>query len=526
MTTLKFCGAASTVTGSCSHLTTDQACFLVDAGMFQGNKTTRKLNYEPFPFDVLAVDFLILTHAHIDHSGLLPKLVKNGFTGPIYATPATVDLLEFMLLDGASIQESSTERTNKWRRRKGLEPYEPLYTIADAEATLKLLEPVDFETWFEPEPGIAARYWNAGHILGSASVELKIEDRNSEAPLRMLFSGDLGPDEKVFHLEPGAPEGFDYIICESTYGDRERDDYTLESRREALRRELTEGLERGGNVVIPSFAVERSQELIHDINYLSANHLIPEAEIYLDSPLASEVTGIFIQYASTLEDIEVDEAELFRQANFKMVKSVEESKQVNRIKGGAIIISASGMCDAGRIQHHLKANIWRKESTVLFVGYQSPGTLGHIITSGAEDVRIHGKEFKVNARIRRIGNYSAHADRSELLKWILERAPIAGGLFLNHGGDDSRESFRDLLVENGIEEETIHLPDFDESFELLAGTAESKGRIEPRIEEESLVRDWYNDYAALILEISNRLEKADSNAERRELLEKLSSSMR
>jgi metallo-beta-lactamase family protein len=528
MATLQFCGAASTVTGSCSHLITDNARFLIDTGMFQGNKTTRKLNYEPFPFEVEEVDFVILTHAHIDHSGLLPKLVKNGFTGPIYATPATVDLLQFMLLDGASIQESSTERSNKIRLRKGLEPYEqPLYTTPDAEDTLKLLRPIEYETWFEPKPGIKARFWNAGHMLGSASAELQIEDKKTDAPIRMLFSGDIGPDEKVFHAEPTAPEGFDYIICESTYGDRERDDYSLASRREALRKELNEGLAAGGNVIIPSFAVERSQELLHDIGYLSAHNLIPKAEIYVDSPLASKVTGIFMKYASTLEDIEVNEEDLFRQANLKMVTSVEESKAVNKIKGGAIVISASGMCDAGRIQHHLKSNIWRKESTILFVGFQSPGTLGHIITSGAESVRIHGEEFKINARIRRLGNYSAHADQSELLHWVLERAPIVSGLFLNHGEDDAREGFKTLLAANGVDAEKIHLPNFDERFELRAGSAKSKGQeTAPRIEEKSLVRDWANDYAALVLELSSRMQRADNDAERRELLEKLQKAMR
>ena len=285
MAKLTFCGAAGTVTGSCSHIETGATRFLIDCGLFQGNRTTQQLNYEEFPFNAKAPEFLILTHAHIDHSGLLPKLTKAGFTGPIYSTRATSDLLEFMLRDSGWIQENNIERVNKKRRRQGLAAIDPIYTVADAEQTLQQLKPVEYEKWFEPSAGIEARLWNAGHLLGSASVELKIKGEK-DALLRLLFSGDLGPEEKAFHPEPDAPEGYDYIICESTYGDRDRDDYTLEKRREALRDELTRGLDRGGNVIIPSFAVERSQELLHDIAVLLNAGEIPNATVYLDSPLA------------------------------------------------------------------------------------------------------------------------------------------------------------------------------------------------------------------------------------------------
>ena len=523
MATLTFCGAAGTVTGSCSLLETDQADFLIDCGLFQGNRTTRELNYAPFPFDPSRVDFLILTHAHIDHSGLLPKLVKNGFSGPIYATSATADLLEFMLRDGASIQQSNAARASRKLQRRGKDPVEPLYSMQDAEQALEQLRPVEYEEWFEPKPGVSVRYWNAGHILGSASAEVKLEGGGNGNTLRLLFSGDIGPDEKVFHPEPDAPEGFDYIICESTYGNRDRDDYTLEKRRAALREELVTGLARGGNVIIPSFAVERSQELLHDIGVMLANGEISNADVYLDSPLARKVTEVFIKHSAALSDIEVDEAALFRDPHFRLVQSVDESKAVNRIKKGAIVISASGMADAGRIQHHLKSNIWRPESTILFVGYQSPGTLGHIITSGVRDVRIHGKEFKVKAQIRRIGNYSAHADRGELTDWILERSPVVGGLFLNHGEDKSRAEFREHLAGKGIAHEKIHLPAFGERFELVAGSAKSKGRVksETPIDEGAFERDWYNDYAAFNLELANRLDAATDSAQRSEIIERL-----
>lgn len=522
MTTITFCGAAGTVTGSCSHIGSPHGNLLIDCGLFQGTRTTQELNLGKFPFDPSAVDFLILTHAHIDHSGLLPKLVKAGFQGTIYATQPTTDLLEFMLRDSAYIQESNAERHNRKRQRRGEALVEPIYTIPDAEQTLRLIKSIDYEQWFEPRPGIRVRYWNAGHLLGSASAEILIDQLDS-SQLRLLFSGDLGPEEKVFHPEPDAPTGYDYIVCESTYGDRDRDDYTLEKRREAIRDELTRGLSRGGNVVIPSFAVERSQELLHDIGVLLTRGEIPNATVFLDSPLARKVTEVFIKYAHEMEDIEVNEADLFRHPNFKIVQNVNESKAINQVKSGAIIISASGMCNAGRIKHHLRNNIWRPESTVLFVGYQSPGTLGHIIRSGADAVRIHGKEYKVRAEIRSLGNYSAHADQGELIEWILQRGPVHGGLFLNHGEDDARQTLRDLLIERGLDGEKIFLPKFDESFELQAAApAISQGRPQPRIDEESLQRDWYNDYAAFIIDLGHRLRETESAGERRDLIEKLS----
>ncbi len=525
MTQLTFCGAAGTVTGSCSLLDTGRTQFLVDCGLFQGNRTARELNERPFPFDARKIDFLLLTHAHIDHSGLVPKLVKSGFKGPIVTTPATADLLEFLLRDGAAIQESNAERLNRRRERHGKQPIEPLYTMEHAEEALRRLRPLEYERWHEPAAGVGVRYWNAGHILGSASVELRIDDPKAAHQLRLLFSGDLGPDEKAFHADPEAPGGLDYIVCESTYGGRERDDYTLAGRRAALLEELRAGLERGGNVIIPSFAVERSQELLYDISILMSTGKLQKADVYLDSPLARKATETFIKYASEFEDIDVKPDRLFRDEHFRMVESVEESKSLNQVHGGAIIISASGMCDAGRIQHHLKNNIFRPQATILFVGYQSPGTLGHYISSGSKDVRIHGKSYKVNATVRSIGNYSAHADQSELADWILERAPIAGGLFLNHGEDDARAALAELLVQRGIEREKIYAPHFDERFELVAGSPTSKGRVQERADEAALVRDWSNELAAFELELGNRLEELGSDRERQALIERLERAM-
>jgi metallo-beta-lactamase family protein len=519
LTELSFFGAAGTVTGSCSVIETGGRKFLVDCGMFQGNKTVRKLNYDPFPFDPANVDFVLLTHAHIDHSGLLPKLVKHGFGGSIYCTRPTADLIEFMLFDSAKIQEQNTERENRKRQRRGEAPVEPLYEDQHVETALKLVRTVEYDNWIEPRAGVKARFLNAGHILGSASVEVNFRDADNV--MRMLFSGDLGPDEKTFHPEPGGDSGFDYLICESTYGDRDRADYTLESRRDALCDVLVEGLKRGGNVVIPAFAVERSQELLHDIGTLLAANRLPQCTVFLDSPLAKKVTEIFIKYAGTLEDVAVDEAKLFRDPRFHLVHDVEESKNINKIKSGAIIISASGMADAGRIKHHLLHNIWNRKSTILFVGYQAPGTLGNIILNGAPQVRILDRDMTVRAAIRSIGNYSAHADQGELIDWIMERAPVVGGLFLNHGENAARGELRRLLGERGLDIEKIHLPEFDERFEIHAGIASSKGRAAERISQSQLANDWYNDYAAFILALGRKLETEPDPERRSEMIRRL-----
>ena len=521
MATLSFCGAAGTVTGSCSLVETDAARFLVDCGMFQGNRTVRELNRQEFPFDPAKVDFVLLTHAHIDHSGLLPKLYKHGFRGPIYATEATVDLLRFMLPDSASIQESDAARHNKKLRRRGKAEVEPIYSMEDAEETLRLFQHVDYEQAFEPAQGVRVRMFNAGHLLGSASADIAIREAAEDRVLRMLFSGDLGPDEKAFHPDPDAPDGYDYIVCESTYGNRDRDDYTLSERRAALKQELVKGLKKGGNVVIPSFAVERSQELLHDIGVLLQRREIPDATVYLDSPLARRVTEVFIKHAGELEEVEVDEEKLFRDEQFRLVASVDESIAINNVTSGAIIISASGMCDAGRIKHHLKNNIFRGEATVLFVGYQAPGTLGSIITGGAKSVRIHGKIYPVRAAIRRLGNYSAHADQGELVDWVLERAPVVGCLFLNHGEQRGRVAMRDKLVERGFPADKVMLPEFDEAFELVAGSARSKGRSRVRVPDSEIERDWHNDYASFSVELDKCISTVEDPAARRSLLERL-----
>ncbi|NOZ32158.1 MAG: MBL fold metallo-hydrolase, partial [Alphaproteobacteria bacterium] len=307
--TLHFHGAAGTVTGSSYRVTHPGGQFLVDCGLFQGNKSVRDLNYKPVPYDPANIDFLVLTHAHIDHVGLTPKLYANGFTGPIHATAPTNGLIEFLLADGASIQESEAARQTRKRARRGLAPLLPLYTVKDATKALKHRRNHAYGEWFEPGPGVRVRLWNAGHILGSASAEIEVSDGNGK-PVRILFSGDLGPEEKVFYKEPDAPAGFDYILCEATYGGRDRADYTLKQRRIALASEINDALGRGGNLVIPTFAVERSQELLHDIGDLIKTGEIDPHLVFLDSPLASKVTAVYKKYAAMFEDVELGANEL------------------------------------------------------------------------------------------------------------------------------------------------------------------------------------------------------------------------
>ncbi|MGF1476326.1 MAG: MBL fold metallo-hydrolase RNA specificity domain-containing protein [Geminicoccaceae bacterium] len=514
---LHFFVVAGTVTGSCYGLETATGWCMVDCGLFQGNRSIRELNYKPFPFDPGLIETLLLTHAHIDHVGLVPKLYANGFRGRILATAPTADLMSFMLPDSGNIQESEVERINRRNRRQGKPEIEPIYTLRDAEAVLELIEPVAMESWVDAIAGVRARYWNAGHILGSGSIELSVEDQGGQT-LQLLFSGDLGPDEKVFHERPDAPDGFDYIVCESTYGNRDRDDVTLEARRNRLKSEINRAHEAGGNLLIPAFAVERTQELLHDIGLLMARREIPERQVFLDSPLANRVTSVFVKHSGTLEDMELDEAELFSNPNFHFIKSVDESKALNKIRSGAIIIAASGMCDAGRIRHHLKHNLWQRDATVLMVGYQAPGTLGSLLMNGEKSVQIHGLEVAVNASIRSIGNYSAHADQAELLRWIEERLPARQGIFLTHGEDKARAALKERIAGKGVDAARILMPQLDEAVDLVVGETPAPVKERKRIEPAQIETDWYNDYASLLLELSRRLDAMDDPNARRELL--------
>lgn len=508
MTKLRFHGAARGVTGSCYEIDTGQSRILVDCGLFQGSKSERELNYGAFPFPPSAIDAVILTHAHIDHSGLLPKLVKHGFSGPIHASAATIDLCSVMLPDSAHIQEMEVEQLNRRNAQRGRPPVTPIYTREDAAACMTLFRTVEFGAWTAVATDIRARYWNAGHLLGSASVELEIAASNSGKPLRLLFSGDIGPDHKLLQQNPDGPHGVDYLVCESTYGDRERGEVTPERRRAILAREVHAAAEADGPLIVPSFAVERTQELLVDLHMLMESGDIPTVPVFVDSPLASRASAIFERHAA-----EIEEGDVLRRAlnsrDVRFTDTVEQSKAINRLSGFFVVIAASGMCDAGRIRHHLKNNLWRANATVMMAGFQAQGSLGRILLDGAKRVRIQGEEIEVNARITQIDLYSGHADASELASWVAARQPVAQSVFLTHGEDAGLFGLQDRLAQT-MPAERIVVPQLDDAYDLTFEGARLADRTEKRrIAPEKVARlDWHNDLSKLLLDISESVEAA------------------
>jgi metallo-beta-lactamase family protein len=490
-------GAARTVTGSCFELEAAGRRILIDCGMFQGTRTLEALNREKLPYDAARIHAVLLTHAHIDHSGLLPRLVAEGFNGPIWCTPATAELLGEMLPDSARIYEQETDRRNRRYDRAGEEPFRPLYTAADAEQAVAQARDAAMDVWIDVTPGIRARFWNAGHILGSASIEI------DAAGVRLLFSGDLGPGHKSFHPDPSGPTGIDHLFCESTYGDRERASVTIEERRALLETEVKAALKRGGNLVIPTFALERTQELLLDFARLINEGRLPHARVFIDSPLATRATAIFRRFRETLEDL--GDGEIFRHPSFHYVESVQASQRLNHMTG-AIILSASGMCQAGRIRHHLLHNLPNSKSTILFVGFQAQGTLGRTLQEGAPRVRISGRDVAVRAQIRRIDSYSAHADRSELINWVAARGPVRGSTFLTHGEAAALEALRSELDDKTT---SVLVPAIGEAYALPAGAPAKRLRTGRADLNDAIGRDWQNDYADLAANLKPMLQKVD-----------------
>lgn len=507
--TLRFQGAARTVTGSCMVFRSGGHTVLVDCGLFQGSRSLEALNYGPFDFDPAQVAAVVLTHAHIDHSGLLPKLVAQGFKGKIWCTAPTADLLEHMLADAGRIQESEAARRNRRHDRAGDVPFQPLYTAADALDAWRACVPTAEENWVEPAPGFRARFWNAGHILGAASVELEV------AGVRLLCSGDLGPDNKIFEEKPEAPAGFDYVICESTYGDRARDPMTPAARRADLQSAVRQALARGGNLIIPAFALERTQELLFDLGLLMDQGALPNVPIFVDSPLANKTTRVFAAYADQLED--TNGANVFAHPAFHFVDDVTESMRLNAMSG-AIILAASGMCEAGRIRHHLLHNLDRTDSTILFVGFQAQGSLGRVLVDGAKTVRISGRDVRVRADIRVLDGYSAHADQAELRRWIAARQPIGGSLFLVHGEQTAIESLRQLAGKDcpGLD---IRLPEIGEVYALAPATAARRTATGDPSLVHSLERDWQNAYADFATRLKRELADIKDARDRQHAIE-------
>jgi metallo-beta-lactamase family protein len=509
--TIEFHGAARTVTGSCMEFVLDGKRLLVDCGLFQGSRTLEALNHGPFRFGPRAVDAVVLTHAHIDHSGLLPKLVANGYDRAIWCTAPTADLLEYLLSDAGRIQEGEAERRNRRRDRADEPPIEPVYTEADGYAAWRLSRPVALGEWFEPVEGFRCRLWNAGHILGSASVEIEA------GGTLVLCSGDLGPEHKSFHPDPQGASDFDHVICEATYGNRTREHLDPAARRTLLAAEVTAALRRGGNLIIPVFALERTQELLLDIGKLIDERRIGDVSVFIDSPLASRATRVFAKHAAALED--TGGANIFDRPSFKFVEDTNESIRLNSLSGG-IILAASGMCEAGRIRHHLKHNLWRREATILFVGYQAEGTLGRTILEGAKRVRMWGEDVVVRAQIRRLDNYSAHADQGELLSWIEGCRPVSGGLFLTHG---EAEAIAELsrLAAPFVSPAPVIVPELGERYALAADAPPKRLSTGDLTAQQAVGRDWQNSYADFATSLKRELAAIESAQARQEAIERM-----
>jgi metallo-beta-lactamase family protein len=519
--TLKFHGAARTVTGSCYLIETEQARVLVDCGMFQGSKTMDALNHRPFPFDAASLDAMLLTHAHIDHTGVIPKLTKHGFKGKIHCTAGTVDLCALMLPDSGHIQEMDVEQLNRRNERKGIAAVAPIYTLEDAMASLKQFSSIALETWFSPAKGIKARYWNAGHLLGSASIEVEIE-QPGQKPTRILFSGDIGPDNKMLEHDPAGPSNWDYVICESTYGGTDRFERTPEKRRELLASEVTAAAKRGGALLIPSFAVERTQEVLTDLVFVMENKLAPSANIFIDSPLANKASAVFRKHANEMDNAE-SLMHAFQSPLVHATETVEDSKAINNFKGFYIVISASGMCEAGRIRHHLRNHLFQASTTVMLVGFQGAGSLGAQLQAGNKTVRIMGEEIQVAAAIRTVGDYSGHADGLELEHWISKRLPIAKALFLTHGEEE-----RQLLMVANIQgklvpADRIIRPALDEAYDLSGDRAVLiAGTAAPRIDHAAVAQpDWHNETQTVLSDLHKTLQGAATDKDRSVILRRV-----
>lgn len=467
---LKFCGAARCVTGSCHMIEFAGKQFLVDCGMRQGEDTKTQYGEGDFPFNPSEIDTVLLTHAHIDHSGLLPLLVKRGFKGRIITTRATAELAGIMLPDSGHIQEQEAEYTNRKNLRAGKPQIEPLYTAQDAVDSLKAFKAISYNEIIQIAPGMRARFVDVGHLLGSAAIEVWI--REDEKTLKIVFSGDIGRDNRPILQDPQPIDGADYLLMEGTYGDRDHEVREAVDKEAELANLLREGMARGGNIVIPSFAVGRTQELLYYIKKLLLRNAVPGLEkvpVYVDSPLGISATQVYERNAADYYDDEAKEiakhGSPFDFPTLRVTQTSDESRMINFQPGCNIIISSSGMCDAGRIRHHLKHNLYRPDSTVIFAGYQANGTLGRALIDGASKVKLFGEEIKVNAAIRQAEGFSGHAGKSELIEWLRDLGKKPECVFLVHGEEETLENFAGTLKGLGY---SVVIPSMLEEYSLAA----------------------------------------------------------
>lgn len=441
---LKFLGGARTVTGSCFYMECNNLKFLVECGMYQG-EDSEEINKAAFDFNPEEIDYVFVTHAHLDHSGMLPRIVKEGFKGRIITTSATKDLLEIMLYDSAHIQESDTEWLTRKALRAGNPPVIPLYTTEDVRNVMPLIDIKKYGEIFHIGNGIKYRFLDAGHILGSGTLELWFQDSPKEK--KIVFSGDIGKKGNPIVKDPLNPVEADFIVMESTYGNRLHK--PLKESIDELVDAVKTTIKRGGNVYIPSFAVGRTQDLLYILNNLVRKKRLYNINVYLDSPLAQEATKIYLSHPECFDE---DAKKLFTTKDYNdsiklyFVQSAQESMALNKIKSGIIVIAGSGMCDGGRIRHHLKHNLWRSECSVIFVGFQGKGTLGRKIVDGEKTVHILGEEIAVKASIYTINGFSAHADQAELIEWIsfFKDSPE---VFIVHGEEEVSMVFSSLVNE-------------------------------------------------------------------------------
>lgn len=523
---IKFCGATTSVTGSCHLITTDKHKVLLDCGQFQGGKSMEAMNREPFPFDAKEVEAVILSHAHIDHCGRLPLLVKRGFKGAIYCTDATADLLDVMLKDSAFIHEKDAEMQSRKNLRGGKPIVEPLYTMKDAEAALKLVKPILYNKLVEINPEMEICFNDAGHILGSAIVELWAKE--GENTSKIVFSGDLGVIDRPILRDPTKIKKADYVIMETTYGNRLHPANSTSI--DELINITLDTVRRGGSVVIPSFAVGRTQELIYQFNMFYEQHpeYQPELEkvnVYIDSPMATTTTEVFKKNAQVFDAetknyiLSGDHPLDFK--NLKFTRNTADSQMLNMDKSPKVIISASGMCEAGRIRHHLKHTLWDEKNSIVFVGYQAEGTLGKQLVQGATEIKLFGETVVVNAQIHNLEGFSGHADQKGLLDWIGGFTAEPKKIFLVHGEQDSKQDFAEI-VKNQFGYSPVVITENSE-FELETGKLLSKEEVIHDSMDEDDIIELKERITSIRAELDNILTSTQGAMEQKISLEKLNS---